>query len=178
MWNIDFEHAYDIRAGATEEQIARFVMEWNAGLSVQEMDEIKGRQVNPFHKSSPFYDQYVPLNPTGWKLPRRNFPASYLDLLKYSNGGEFQQGARLFQFFNTDDLREMNLAYELPEYMPGAVSFAMDGSGNHYMFDMREAPTNGEYAILFAHSGNLGYEDCERVADSLPALCTETWELY
>ena len=68
MWNIDFEHAYDIRAGATEEQIARFVMEWNAGLSVQEMDEIKGRQVNPFHKSSPFYDQYVPLDPAGWIL--------------------------------------------------------------------------------------------------------------
>ena len=53
MWNIDFEHAYDKRAGAAEEQIARFVMEWNAGLSVQEMDEIKGRQVNPFPKSSP-----------------------------------------------------------------------------------------------------------------------------
>lgn len=95
---------------------------------------------------------------------------SYLDLLKYSNGGEFQQGERYFQFFHNGDLREMNLAYELPEYMPNAVSFAMDGSGNHYMFDMREESGDGEYPILFAHSGNLGYEDCERVADSLPAL--------
>ncbi|MFE0557432.1 SMI1/KNR4 family protein [Paenibacillus sp. NPDC058910] len=178
MWNINFEHPYDKRSGATGEQMARFVKEWNTELSAQEMDEIKGRQVNPFHKTSPFYDQYTPLDPAGWKLPQRNFPASYLDLLKYSNGGEFQQGERLFQFFSTDDLREMNLAYELPEYMPKAVSFAMDGSGNHYMFDMREEPVNGEYPILFAHSGSLGYEDCERVADSFPALCTETWELY
>lgn len=30
----------------------------------------------------------------------------------------------------------MNLAYEFAEYMPGSVSFAMDGSGNHYIFDM------------------------------------------
>lgn len=72
----------------------------------------------------------------------------------------------------------MNLAYESLEYMPNAVSFAMDGSGNHYMFDMREEPTNGEYPILFAHSGGLGYEECEQVANSLPALCTEKWELY
>lgn len=178
MWNIDFEHQYDKRSGATEEQMARFVEEWNAELSAAEMEDIKGRQVNPFHKTSPFYDQYTPIDPAGWKLPQRSFPASYLDLLKYSNGGEFQQGERLFQFFGTDDLREMNLAYELPEYMPNAVSFAMDGSGNHYMFDMREEPTNGEYPILFAHSGSLGYEECEQVANSLPALCTEKWELY
>lgn len=155
MWNIDFEHQYDQRSGATGEQMARFVKEWNAELSAAEIVDI-----------------------AGWKLPQRSFPASYLDLLKYSNGGEFQQGERLFQFFNTDDLREMSLAYELPEYMPNAVSFAMDGSGNHYMFDMREEPINGEYPILFAHSGSLGYEESERVANSLPALCTEKWELY
>lgn len=68
--------------------------------------------------------------------------------MRYSNGGEFQNGERYFQFFNTEDLREMNLAYELPEYMPGAVSFAMDGCGNHYMFDMREEKRNNEYPVL------------------------------
>lgn len=54
MWNINFEHPYDKRSGATGEQMARFVKEWNTELSAQEMDEIKGRQVNPFHKTSPF----------------------------------------------------------------------------------------------------------------------------
>ena len=61
----------------------------------------------------------------------------------------------------------MNLAYELPEYMPNAVSFAMDGSGNHYMFDMREEPINGEYPILFAHSGAWDM----RSANGLRILC-------
>ena len=98
MWNIDFEHQYDKRSGATGEQMARFVKEWNAELSAAEMEDIKRRQVNPFHKTSPLYDQYTPIDPAGWRLPQRSFPASYLELLKYSNGGEFQQGERLFQF--------------------------------------------------------------------------------
>lgn len=47
-------------------------------------------------------------------------------------------GRGSFSFFGTSDFREMNLAYEFAEYMPGSVSFAMDGSSNHYIFDMRE----------------------------------------
>ena len=38
MWNIDFEHQYDKRSGATGEQMARFVKEWNAELSAAEME--------------------------------------------------------------------------------------------------------------------------------------------
>lgn len=71
----------------------------------------------------------------------------------------------------------MNLAYEFAEYMPGPFSFAMDGSGNHYIFDMRELSRNGEYPILVAHSGNLGYEDCVHVGNSLPELCMGTDEI-
>lgn len=138
MWSIHFEHQFIKYPEATGEQIANFLNTWSIKLSEQEIHEIQQRQVNPFPKSSPFYDQYQPLDPVGWHLPQGQFPDSYIELLKYSNGGEFQNGERCFQFFNTEDLREMNLAYELPEYMPGAVSFAMDGCGNHYMFDMRE----------------------------------------
>lgn len=71
----------------------------------------------------------------------------------------------------------MNLAYEFAEYMPGSVSFAMDGSGNHYIFDMRETWRSGEYPLLFADSGDLGYEDCVHVADSLPELRRGTEEI-
>lgn len=60
----------------------------------------------------------------------------------------------------------MNLAYGLPEYMPNAVSFAMDGSGNYYLFDMREEKRNNEYPVLIAHSGSLGYEDCRHASNS------------
>ncbi|MBP1177543.1 hypothetical protein JOE49_004795 [Paenibacillus sp. PvR133] len=178
MWSIQFEQPFVISQEATDEQIANFLKTWNIKLSEQEIHEIKQRQVNPFPKSSPFYDQYKPLDPVGWHLPQGQFPDSYMEFLKYSNGGEFQNGERYFQFFNTEDLREMNLAYELPEYMPGAVSFAMDGCGNHYMFDMREEKRNNEYPVLFAHSGSLGYDECEQVAHSFIELCTEKWALY
>ncbi|MEE4568890.1 SMI1/KNR4 family protein [Paenibacillus polymyxa] len=178
MWSIHFEQQFVKCPEATGEQIAIFLSTWNIKLSEQEIREIQQRQVNPFPKSSPFYDQYQPLDPVSWHLPQGQFPDRYIELLKYSNGGEFQNGERYFQFFNTEDLREMNLAYELPEYMPGAVSFAMDGSGNHYMFDMREEKRNNEYPILFAHSGSLGYDECEQVAHSFMELCTEKWALY
>ncbi|UNK16296.1 SMI1/KNR4 family protein [Paenibacillus sp. N3/727] len=178
MWTIRFEHEFIKYPGVTEEQITCFLTTWNKDLSEQEINEIKKRQVNPFPKSSPYYDQYKPFDPTGWKLPQRAFPDSYIDFMKYSNGGEFQNGERCFQFFDTEIFREMNFAYEMPEYMPFAVSFAMDGSGNHYLFDMREAARNNEYPILIAHSGNLGYEDCTLAASSFMELCTERWELW
>ena len=90
MWNIDFEHQYDKRSGATEEQMARFVEEWNAELSAAEMEDIKGRQVNPFHKTSPFTTN-IRRSILQVGSASAKFSASYLDLLKYSNGGEFQQ---------------------------------------------------------------------------------------
>ncbi|ALP39121.1 hypothetical protein ASL14_20465 [Paenibacillus sp. IHB B 3084] len=178
MWNIHFEHQFVKCPSVTNEQLSRFLNTWNIKLSEQEIYEIKERQVNPFSKSSPYYDQYKPLNPVGWHLPQGQFPDSYIHFLKYSNGGEFQNGERYFQFFDTEDLREMNLAYELPEYMPNAVSFGMDGRGNHYLFDMREEKRNNEYPVLFSHSGSLGYDDCRHAANSFIELCTETWELY
>ncbi|PAF30470.1 SMI1/KNR4 family protein [Paenibacillus sp. 7516] len=177
MWNDVFEKEWEKRPGAKREELHVFLQTWNDALSVQELQEIRARQKNPFPKSSPFYEQYTPLDPSSWSFPKRPLPDSHAHLLTYSNGGEFQNGERIFQFHGTPDFREMNLAYEFAEYMPGSVSFAMDGSGNHYIFDMREASRNGEYPILFAHSGNLGYEDCVHVADSLPELCRGTDEI-
>jgi hypothetical protein len=54
-----------------------------------------------------------------------------------------------------------------------AVSFAMDGNGNHYFFDMRHPLQNGEYPILAASSGNLGYDDCKLIGNSFSQVCSE-----
>ncbi|MBE1444442.1 SMI1/KNR4 family protein [Paenibacillus sp. OAS669] len=172
MWNHVFELEHVKRPPADENELDRFVTAWNAALSEQEMAEIAGRQRNPFPAGHELYDQYKPFDPALWKLPQKAFPASYLDFLRYSNGGEFQNGDRFFQFFGTDQLREYNLAYELPEYMKHAVSFAMDGCGNHYLFDMREERNNNEYPILVAHSGYLDYDGCVLVAESFLELCS------
>ncbi|KWX77451.1 SMI1/KNR4 family protein [Paenibacillus jilunlii] len=177
MWNTIFEYEFARMPGADSDEIASFIETWNRSLTEQEMKEIRDRQRNPFHKNSPFYSQYKPLEPSGWSFPQLDFPQSYLDFLSFSNGGEFQNGERYFQFFSTRTLREMNLAYEFAEYMPGSVSFAMNGSGNHYIFDMRKPQEGGEYPILVAHSGNLDYEGCTLAADSFNRLCTERGEI-
>ncbi|WP_010499261.1 SMI1/KNR4 family protein [Paenibacillus elgii] len=174
MWSSVFEMPYLMREGATEEELECLVKTWNEKLSPQEIAEITERQRNPFPANHPLHTQYKPFDPSLWGLPQKKLPDSYLDFLRYSNGGEFQTGERYFQFFGTKQLREYNLAYEFPEYMAGSVSIGMDGCGNHYILDMREDTDGDEYPILAAHSGNLGYEDCKQVARSFPELCKGT----
>ncbi|WP_139999276.1 SMI1/KNR4 family protein [Paenibacillus paridis] len=173
-WTIRFESNYECSEGIAEEELLRFLHTWNIALTDPEKKEINNRQRNPFPLSDPLYPKYIPIDPADWSFPQKKLPESYLAFLRYAHGGEFGNGERYFQFFSTADLREMNLAYEIPEYMPDAVSFAMDGSGNHYLWDMRGDMKNGEYPILVAHSGNLGFEDCKQIADTFVELCTGT----
>jgi len=173
-WNTVFEKEYTKEEGLPENQLQHFLSSWNMQISGQEIAEIVERQRNPFPMTDPLYHQYKPFDPSQWTMPQMKFPDSYLQFLRYSNGGEFGNGDRYFQFFGAAEFREMNLAYELPEYMQGAVSFGMDGCGNHYVFDMRADMREGKYPILAAHSGNLGYEDCRKVANSFAELCIGT----
>ncbi len=176
-WASIFERVFSMNEGATEEQLCQWAEDWNRALSEEEIKLVHDQQRNPFPLTSPLYEQYQPLDATHWSFPQKPLPDSYLDLLRWSTRGEYQTGERSFQFFSIDELREMNLVYEFPHYMPGALSFAMDGGGYHYVFDMRQAPVNGEYPILLADSGNLNYEDALHAADSLVELCSHGEEL-
>ncbi|MFD0621277.1 SMI1/KNR4 family protein [Paenibacillus sp. GCM10027629] len=173
-WNTVFEKEYMKEEGLSENDLQRFLSTWNMPMTEEEIAEIVERQRNPFPVTDPLHRQYTPFDPSRWTIPQMKLPDSYLQFLRYSNGGEFGNGDRYFQFFGAAEFREMNLAYELPEYMQGAVSFGMDGCGNHYVFDMRNDMRDGEYPILAAHSGNLGYEDSKKVADSFAELCIGT----
>lgn len=165
------------KPGASLSEIESFINSWNADLSKEEIDEINSAQKNPFRKGDKYYDLYKPFDPKLWNFPKMELPSDYIEFLKYSNGGEFINGNRYLQFFSTHDFREMNIAYELPEYMEYAISFAMDGCGNHLLFDMRASCKNNEYPILAAHSGNLGYEDAKLVAASFNELCKGTTQI-
>lgn len=173
-WASVFEVCYRKHPGAGEHELKRFVKEWSKPLTHEEKAEITGRQHNPFPVSDPLHGLYRPFDPAPWGIPELPLPTLYLDFLGYCNGGEFGSGNRYFQFFGTGELRAMMLAYEFPQYMPGGVPFAMDGNGHHYIWDMRTAPRDGEYPILAAHSGNLGYDDAARIADSFEELCRGT----
>lgn len=77
----------------------------------------------------------------GWALAGALPPASYLDFLRFSNGGTFGSGERRFSsFFEVHTLRGMMLGYGIPEEMPSVFPFAFDGGGVFYAFDMREPP--------------------------------------
>lgn len=177
LWSTVFGKEYEKKKGLDKNDLHRFLSEWNSPMTAKEIAEITERQRNPFPVTDPLYSQYRPFDPARWTIPNQKLPNSYIEFLRYSNGGEFGNGDRYFQFFEAAELREMNLAYEFPQYMSGAVSFGMDGCGNHYIFDMREALRDGEYPIVAAHSGNLGYEDCRKVADSFAELCLGTTSL-
>jgi hypothetical protein len=174
IWNTVFDKEYMKVEGLSQNDLQSFLSTWNMPMTEEEIAEIVKRQRNPFPVNDPLYSQYTPFDPSRWAIPQMNLPDSYMQFLQYSNGGEFGNGDRYFQFFGSSEFRAMNLAYEFPEYMQGAVSFGMDGCGNHYIFDMRNDMRDGEYPILAAHSGNLGYEGCKKVAHSFAELCMGT----
>lgn len=156
-WKSIFGVEYEREEPANESQLNTFIDSWNKELSTQEIDEIRKYATS--------------LNVGVLKFPIKHLPNSYLDFLRFSNGGYFQNGDRYFQFFNTNDFREMNLAYAFPLWMPNAVSFAMDGAGNHYIFDMREKAVNGEFPILVSHSSVLDFEDAIVIGSSFLEVC-------
>ncbi|WP_028595009.1 SMI1/KNR4 family protein [Paenibacillus assamensis] len=174
VWQAIFERCYHKCPELSEQQLERFIHTWNQPLSEHEIQEIIERQRNPFPVTDPLHKRYQPFHPTKWNIPNKRLPTAYIELLRYSNGGEFSNGERHFQFFSADELRSMMLAYEFPEYMPGAVPFAMDGCGHHYAWDMRTDKHQDEYPILVTHSGNLGYEDAVPIAETFMELCKGT----
>ncbi|TVX93401.1 SMI1/KNR4 family protein [Paenibacillus agilis] len=173
-WKAVFEVCYEKCPEATEQELDMLINDWHRPLSEHEIKEIVERQRNPFPVSDPLHKQYQPFDPAKWIIPNKRLPATYVELLRYSNGGEFGNGERYFQFFSTAEFRAMMLAYEFPEYMPGAVPFAMDGCGHHYAWDMRSNKDQDEYPILVSHSGNLGYEDAVHIAETFIELCQGT----
>ncbi|SHJ11310.1 SMI1 / KNR4 family (SUKH-1) [Clostridium cavendishii DSM 21758] len=149
-----FNYVYGKGEGATFIMIETLKKTWNKELSEEEKEGL---------------NKWI--NPENWSFPQRVLPEAYLEFLKYDNGAIFGNGDRYFQFFTCQDdgnvgLREMNISYEFPEYMKGGVSFAMDGCGNHYIFDMRKEAVNGEYPILTCSSGCLSFEDSKLVGQT------------
>lgn len=175
-WSTIFEEAY-LSPGATDAEIEQFVAALGQPLSQPELAAIRRDLQNPFPKSDPLYHTYQPLDPTRWVLPASPLSPDYLSLLRWSNGGELRTGERWFQFFPALDpvhgVRAMLLAYHVPEYLPGAVPFALNGGGVSYFFDVRAASVDGEYPICCADCGNLGWgkDECVQIASTFAEAC-------
>ena len=153
--------------GAAPSDLDRLLRALAAPMSAAEVAAIKA--------DHPLHATYRRFDPANWRIPDRQLPASYRDFLLWSNGGSFSNGSRWFDpFLSAEALREYLLAYHVPQYMPGALPFAMDGGGGFYLFDLRADPVDGEYPIFFIHAGNLGWDDATPVAPTFPDACRGT----
>jgi hypothetical protein len=169
-WDSIFEKVYPI-PGASQEDIDMFVSSVLAPLTENEIVEINAGQRNPFPPSHSLYNSYRPFDPRQWILPTLPLPFSYLNFLAWSNGPECVNGERSFGFLSTHEVRDYLLAYHIPEYMPLALPFALNGGGVFYLFDMRQKTEDGEYPIVVSHAGNLDWEDARFIAVSLVEAC-------
>jgi hypothetical protein len=176
VWEYRFDESYP-NPGAVDDVIARFVHEANRPISSAEIRAINAGQKNPFRADDSLQATWKPVDASRWIIPDRPVPVAYLDLLRWSDGGEFRTGERWFQFFPCLDtqqgVRALMLAYHLPQYRPGAMPIALDGCGIFYLFDMRKPAIDGEYPIVCARAGNLGWEpdSSVTVANSFVAAC-------
>jgi hypothetical protein len=183
MRSINWESVFDeihSQPGATDDDIAGLVKVLSQPLSQTEIDQVRTKHLHlgrlleescaklgvPVPRVFPWGDC------SNWQIPRGNLPESYLHFLRWSNGGAFRKGSKwLDPVFRTDEVRGYLLSYDLPEHMPGALPFAFDGGGTFYLFDMREAPLDGEYPVLVAHASNLGFGASHTVGASLLQAC-------
>ncbi|VTR90909.1 SMI1/KNR4 family protein OS=Paenibacillus alvei DSM 29 GN=PAV_9c00940 PE=4 SV=1 [Gemmata massiliana] len=172
-WPTVFEHATPNR-GATEAEIAEFVATFGAPLTRAEVARVNGTQCNPWLPTDPQHATWEPFDSAAWVMPAdRPIPPSYLSFIRYSDGGRFSNGMRLFQMAGTE-LRSFLIVYHVPQYMPLAVPFAFTDSGGMYLFDMREPPdTSGEYPIICAGAGALDFDPHEspRIASNFLEAC-------
>ena len=171
-WGRVFQHIQK-ESPANSEDIAFLHQSVLVPLDETELAEVNAGQRNPFPPSDPLLDRYSPFDPARWVIPQRQFPQSFVHFLQWSNGGNFINGERELGIFDPASIREYLLAYHIPEYMPGAVPFALDGGGGFYLFDMRSDPVDGEYPIVFSRSGSLGWDEDDHalIAHSFIEVC-------
>lgn len=143
IWDGVFQEQVFRSPGAEDWEIEDFVSTVQQPLSAAELEWLR--------------DEHGDDHPELWRIPSGPIPESYLSFLRWSNGGEFRNGHRIFQFFATDcetnGVRAMMLAYAVPFRSPGILPFAFNAGGVFYAFDMRFEPRDGEYRIVAAECG-------------------------
>jgi len=104
-------------------------------------------------------------------LPSEPLPEDLVAFLCWSDGAAWRTGSREFSSFGCKEIREYMLAYEFPEYMPGAIPLGLDGGGIFCALDLRAGSSSSLYA---AGSGNLDWNDVCYLAPTFTDFCRGT----
>ena len=117
---------------------------------------------------TPEYDAWKPPDASGWVFPPGPFPASYLSLVRWSNGGGYRAGnERILQIVPIDGVRIKMIELHSPKNMSLAVPFAWNDYYDIYCFDMRKPLHGNEYPILVTRGNAMNYTVCRRAAKGL-----------
>jgi hypothetical protein len=166
-WSTLFEKIYERSAPAKPGALDQIL----APLSEADIAAIVKSQQNPWPASSPEFGMYRPFDPSRWLIPGPPVPNSNVSFLNWADGASWQTGDREFACFGCKHLREYLLAYHVPQYMPGALPFGLDGGSLFGVFDLRAGSSDAVWAVS---TGNLRWRDAVRVADSFVDFCRDT----
>lgn len=173
-WKNTFDEIYGANKILSQETIHAFLKNWNIPLTEDELRYLKNNDQKPSFWNDERYGIWKPKEFENWTFPQNDFPESFIELITEYSGCGFLKGDREFSIFGPNELRQMNIDYELPQYLNGAVSIGLDGAGNHIIFDMRLNNPNNEYKIYGVHSGNLDWDGAKLIANTFIQFVNET----
>jgi hypothetical protein len=67
-------------------------------------------------------------------------PDDYKEFLHASNGGEGFLGRNYVRLWKVEELKLMNVGYEVTQFAPNLFLFGTNGGGEAFAFDTRENP--------------------------------------
>ncbi|WP_228430639.1 SMI1/KNR4 family protein [Chryseobacterium oleae] len=103
--------------------------------------------------------------------PVLHWPAEFLQLLQYSNGGGIINGQREFGFFSLQEIRYYYLAYGFVQWAPCFLPIAFNGGGKFYAYDFRDWEN---LRLVAVSSGDLSDESAVYLGKSLEEVLGKT----
>jgi hypothetical protein len=89
-------------------------------------------------------------------------PIELAEILRESNGVTLWRNPKEVQVLSTGEIEEYYECYGFPNWMPDAIPFAMDGSGNFLI--LRRSGGEAVYAV---RAGNLGWTDAVKLSETM-----------
>jgi hypothetical protein len=100
---------------------------------------------------------------TGWL--GHDIPETYRDLLRRTNGAEAWwdaddgEGGGPLVLWSTEEIPELNEAYEIRRYLPGAVAIGSDGGEDAILLDTTVSDEAEAWPVVRVGFGNLDRQD-------------------
>ena len=92
-------------------------------------------------------------------------PDDYIELLLWSNGVEGFIGEEYWVLWSIEEINELNLAYQIGDYLPGLLAIGSDGGGECIALDYRFQ--NPEPALVRVPFGDLSPESIIQIGNTL-----------